>query len=354
MKKYLLALLLLATLPIAGQTPATPSKSGGTSEGIVYCLPATTFHVVVRAIKTHYEPGEYRNYAERYLRLKNIPKDSYDTWEIQDIRLEVYATPDRQKTFSVKLRPNTSAPLLRLDEEGTLLSVNAEPLPPAVLTPTSVEAIPNDMPHPEDYKTEEILSAGSTSKMAELTANEIYDIRDNRSALAKGQADFMPKDGEQLRLMLASLDRQEAALLQLFRGSTTQEQHTFVYNFTPTAGGGTDLLFRFSKHLGPVDNDDVAGEPFYITIKNLQGTIAASPADKKDKKDKKDQELHYNLPARASVSIFNNKREYVQATLPIAQMGTVGSLGSALFEKKMKTAILFVPSTGAIAKVIGE
>ena len=62
---------------------------------------------------------------------------------------------------------------------------------------------------------EDILSAGSSAKMAELCALEIYDIRDSKSLLNKGQADFMPKDGEQLRIMLANLETQENALMQL-------------------------------------------------------------------------------------------------------------------------------------------
>ena len=87
-----------------------------------------------------------------------------------------------------------------------------------------------------DFKTEEILSAGSTPKMAELTANEIYDIRENRALLTKGQADFMPKDGEQLRLMLANLDQQEEGLLQLFRGTDVKETHILAFDITPTSG----------------------------------------------------------------------------------------------------------------------
>ena len=38
---------------------------------------------------------------------------------------------------------------------------------------------------------QEILSAGSNAKIAELTAEEIYDIRDSRTALIKGEADNM-------------------------------------------------------------------------------------------------------------------------------------------------------------------
>lgn len=46
--------------------------------------------------------------------------------------------------------------------------------------------------------TEEILIAGSTAKMAELVAKEIYNIRESKNSLTRGQADYMPKDGAAL------------------------------------------------------------------------------------------------------------------------------------------------------------
>lgn len=99
---------------------------------------------------------------------------------------------------------------MSLTNDGRLLSVNAkssvndEQLPVASVTKVQQKTV-----NGADFKTEEILSAGSTAKMAELAANEIYDIRENRGLLTKGQADFMPKDGEQLKLMLANLDTQK-------------------------------------------------------------------------------------------------------------------------------------------------
>ena len=68
-----------------------------------------------------------------------------------------------------------------------------------------VPAPKQPQPNPNDYMNEDILSAGSTAKMAELTAKDIYDIRESRNQLARGQADFMPKDGTQLRIMMENL-----------------------------------------------------------------------------------------------------------------------------------------------------
>lgn len=121
-------------------------------------------------------------------------------------------------------------------------------------------------------------------KMAELAANEIYDIRENRSLLAKGQADFMPKDGTQLKMMMEQLDKQEAGLLMLFEGTKSSETHTFTFSYDPTSETGADVLFRFSKYFGPVSPDDLSGDPIYIKIKNITTTQAIAEEKRKRRK----------------------------------------------------------------------
>ena len=55
--------------------------------------------------------------------------------------------------------------------------------------------------NPREFLTEEILMASSTAKMAELVAKEIYNIRESKNALLRGQADNMPSDGAQLKII---------------------------------------------------------------------------------------------------------------------------------------------------------
>ena len=137
--------------------------------------------------------------------------------------------------------------MVGLTSEGILLSINTdgeeEPLP----------AVPkgNDAPkrlNPRDYMNQEILSAGSNAKIAELTAEEIYDIRDSRTALIKGEADNMPKDGAQLKLMLDQLTMQETALTQLFKGTVDTSTEVFTIELTPAEFTDRMVLFRFSEN----------------------------------------------------------------------------------------------------------
>jgi hypothetical protein len=205
----------------AAQTEVTTYTPGVTAEGITYFLPRTESVIRVTATVTHYIPGDFRPYAERYLRLNDIPREAYDSWQIDNVSIYSIGTPDENKVFSVKLRQKTSAPLVSLTHDGILLSINAEEKDNNVVPAAPAPVKTSTKLNPRDYMTQEILAAGSVSKMAELTAAEIYDIRESRSSLAKGEADNMPKDGEQLKLMMNGLDTQEKALLPLLAEART-------------------------------------------------------------------------------------------------------------------------------------
>lgn len=352
MKKYiLLCLALAATMSGTAQTEVTTYKPGITEDGITYFLPKTGLHITLVATRTIHTPGEYCLYAERYLRLYNVPQAKYEDWEINGISVTPFGTADKQQAYSIKVKTKTSAPLVTLAPDGRLLGINVDNAQgDAKLSEPSVVKQQGKTLNPADYKTEEILAAGSTTKMAELTANEIYDIRENRSLLTKGQADFMPKDGEQLRIMLNQLDTQEEALLQLFKGTTTTETHTFTLDYVP--GGATEkaILFRFSKHLGLVDNDDLAGTPYYISVTDLK-SLPAEETGSAGKGKKPAEDVRYIVPGKGQIKIFDARHDIYDTTLPMAQFGRLEHLGGDLFNKKYTTRVFLSPETGGLTKI---
>ena len=151
------------------QTEVLTGVTRGKDYGVVYSLPKTQIELEIKANKVNYNPGEFSKYADRYLRLSQIIQEPYTKWSIKSIDMVPYGVPDPQKVYSIQLKKRTVAPLVGLTSEGILLSINTdgeeEPLP----------AIPkgNDAPkrlNPRDYMNQEILSAGSNAKIAELTA----------------------------------------------------------------------------------------------------------------------------------------------------------------------------------------
>ena len=328
------------------QTDVRPYQPGITQEGITYFLPQTRLHVVVRAQRESYIPGEYAAFAQRFLDASNVEQQPFDTWTLQQIEVVPYGVADRTQAYTIKLNHKTSAPLVELAPDGRLLSVNTTANALPTLEAPSVKKISKDTPQGNKYKTQEILRAGSIAARAEITAQEIYDIRENRGLLAKGQADFNPKDGEQLKTMIAQLDERETALLSLFLGTKSTEEHVFTLEVTPQQTQQTLDLFRFSRYLGLVDANDVAGTPIQLQISDQATLPETEESPKKEVED-----LRYRIPSNAAIRIFDESRVWFNGIVPIAQFGRIEHLGGVLFNKKFNTKVRLSPTTGRVEKL---
>ena len=340
-------MLAVALTGASAQTEVTAYNPGITPEGITYCLPRTQLRVRVTATCVKYTPGDFRPYASRFLRLDGISREASTTWTIDGIKIFTEGVPDETKMFTIKLSPKTSAPLAGLTADGILLSINADAPAAAAVPELPAPAVTDNNLNPRDFMSQEILTASSVVKQAELTAGEIYDIRESRTALAKGEADNMPKDGEQLKLMISSLNTQETALLQMFKGTQTTETRSFDFVYLPTQDA-KDVLFRFSRNLGVLDADNLAGAPVYISIADKHSVPEPVVTDKKKKEV---MDVRYNVPSQVDVKISDIDKEYLSATFPMGQFGNVEHLGAEPFNKKMDTQVLLNPVTGGIDKL---
>jgi len=345
-KSILSLVLCFSTLWVQAQTDVTKFVPGSTLEGVSYFLPKTAFRITIVTEKTVTKPGDFYKYANRYLRLPNVPTEESVEWSIKSIKLEPYGVPDKNKAYSIKIKSKTVAPLVGLSSDGILLSVNAEAQEETL--PALPEAIPAPkLEEPRSYMTQEMLAAGSTAKMAELCAEEIYDLRDSRNSLIKGEADNTPKDGTQLQLMLSQLDKQITVLESMFKGTQQTSTEVSSFNFLPNQETDKEILFRFSKKLGVVDADDLAGTPIYISVRSLE-TLPQTEAneDIAKKKAKMEKGIYYNVPVRTKIRIFNSQQEFFAMETPMGQFGAVEILSNLLFDKQANTKVTFFQSTG--------
>lgn len=351
MRIGLFAFALLLSLSANAQTRVNNYAPGQNEEGVTYFLPQTVLHITVTAEKTTFVPGDFCRYAEKYLRLKGVSSKADEAWDIKDIEVTPVGEPNKEQAFTIELRDKTVAPLVELTPDGVLKAINTHS--PQSNNPDESESTQPAAPliNPRDYMTEEILMAGSTAKMAELTAKEIYNIRESKNSLTRGQADFMPTDGESMKIMLANLDKQEKALMQLFTGTTVKETRKFTLTLTPTGNIDRKVLFRFSQKLGVVGANNLAGEPIYVSLENMN-TVPAPTPDEKPKK--KLDGVVYAVPGKARVNIAKGKKEYYKAELPFAQFGNKETLSRKLFDKKTTTQVIFDSTTGGILKITAE
>lgn len=325
------------------------------AEACEYYLPKTELRFQILIEKTEYTPGEFAIYSERFLR-KSANEQASTEYRIVGISLYTTAIPDSTKRFSLPLDKKHTIFNVERSSNGILQAINAKRKEPATPEPFTASRKEKSV-NPHDYMSEEILSAGSRSKMAELTAREIYDIREARNELNRGEAEYMPKDGEQMRLMLTNLDRQEAILMQTFQGvtekDTIQQEITFC-PVTAEASNEKTLLFRFSKHLGLVDTDDMAGAPYYIRIEDLNIIPKLETAADNEKTGKDEAAIMVNMPGKIKVTILQGNTPVTSFELYAAQFGKLESLSGSLFGRKMTSHLQLNPITGNVESLETE
>lgn len=345
LKQGIIAISLLTAWNLHAQD-VTPYTPGAMPEGIVYYLPKTELEIKVTVTQTTYTPGEFCQYADRYLRLQNVAPKPHVQWNLQSIEVTPKGVPNPERAYSIKLKDKSVASEVQLTKEGIIRAINTNV--PEDVIPQKAAVKKTERVNPRNFMTEEILMAGSNIKMAELVAKEIYNIRESKNSLTRGQADYMPKDGDALQIMLDNLNAQEKALTEMFAGFTEVTEKTFTFTIRPDEDIKNKVICRFSSKLGILNADNLAGEPVYISIIS-QNTLP--PADEEGMKKKQLNGVIYNIPGKALVTIKDNHKVYYEHEISFAQLGETEVLVNSLFNKKVNTRVIFDPITGGIVKI---
>ncbi|MDD6892564.1 MAG: DUF4831 family protein [Bacteroidales bacterium] len=344
-KMFIAALAGLACTGLPAQE--INSYVPGEGEGVAFFLPKTALEVRVVATKVTYQPGELCQYANRYLRINNVKAEPETHWEIKCVEVGSVGVPDSTKAYIVKLKDREVLSKVDLTEDGILRAINTTGQDLLDQPAYKLEK-PAARVNPRDYLTEEILMAGSTAKMAELTAKDIYNIRESRNLILRGQADTMPKDGASLQLVIDNLNRQEKAMMELFTGSTDREDQVFTFRIAPEDKLVDKVVARFSTRLGVLPEDDLAGAPLYINV----SSVAPLPVlPEEPSKKKRPDGVQYNLPGKGKVKVVYEGKKLYEGELPVTQFGTTETLVTKLFDARVNTRVVFHPSTGAVLKI---
>lgn len=348
MKRVFLLLTTMVAMSVNAQIEVN-SFTPGANEGVTYCLPDTRIEVTLNATCIKRTPGEFSRYAERYLRTKNAIEEAVITWKLDNIAVNTIGTPSPDKRYTIKLN-NSKASNIMLCENGVIESINTRASHNAKPQESTANNT-NGSIDASQYMTEEMLQATSSAKMAELVAKEIYTIRESKLAITRGQSDNMPKDGQAMQLMLEELDKQEHALMSLFMGETDTIRYSksIIIDITEGCDINKEILLRFSRKLGFLDKDNLAGEPVYYNLRDLK-SVNKTEEDVKKKTIKKEG-ICYNVPGKAEIEVYTRSRKYLKADVEVAQLGTTEVLSRSLFNKNNDTKVLFDTTTGAIISI---
>lgn len=352
MRTVLVALSLLFTASVFAQTEVIPiNEAKSSSQGLAYSLPKTILRLHLNTVKLTNTAGPYFKYAERYLGVKNPITENSVEWTLENIALEQVALPDPAHSYLILFK-STPIPTIDLTSDGIIRALNMEYTADASEDAKQKKGEVKEESSDAKMKvmSEELLMAGSTAKMAEIAAKQIYKIRESRTDLVTGNMDNLPADGESFKVMLKQLDDQEKALTALFTGTILREPKVITVDIDPTGDVDKQIITRFSKFKGVVDKNDLSGTPIYLSMKTIEKKeLALDPKAAKARKG-----IIYRIPAKIEVSLTGlDNKNWIRENVMIPQMGIVVSLSPNLFEnKRAPLKVLFEPTTGAIRQMI--
>lgn len=357
MKRYYIGLLsLLLATTILAQNTVKMTAVKANDYGVAYTLPQTVIQVKADATKTTRTAGEYYEYAERFLNISNPIRENSIVYTLDELEYTTLGIPNKSNSYLVEFKSNSIAPFVTLTQDGMICAINSDiDLNQNKIknTPTTVSPT---LPNPRSFLTEEILRAGSRAKQAELIAKLILQLRETRTNILTGEADNMPPDGEAYKLVMAHIDEQEHALTSMFAGTETSESLSKDYTVSVLDKNiDKRVIFRFSKKLGFVGDNDLSGAPVTLTLINKEPREEPilNPKDQKDLEKKFSKGIIYNIPAKASLKIDYENKAWVNKEIDVVQFGTQEVLTPQMFDNnKTPIKVIFYPELGAIKQII--
>lgn len=346
MKKQVFLFLLTVAFSVAvfAQIQSQVVEGPISCNAFSYYLPKTAFKVMVTTKTTYEKPGIYARYSERQLGISDIITSEKVSKELLAVELSSYTVADKQRVFCIqassdqsqskKSKTNQAPPLsLQFSPEGVLTAVNMEASgakihPYPVSQQVDVTCTENDTDLSAcmitSIHTQDMQLSGSSIRMAELAAKQIFEIRETRLSLLQGELSNMPRDGASFNKMLTELNRMELYYTELFTGSRQEITHTEVIDYTPEKIPSYEILFRFSSQKGLVDKDDLSGYPVHFLVHSPetdQITQQTEDTDETKANAPTGYGLYYYKPNMVGISILKGQQFLVRDYLTVAQFG---------------------------------
>lgn len=353
-KLAITAAACLACLGAAAQSTTKLSAAKANDYGIVYSLPVTVLDITFETEYAELRPGEFCNYANLHLNIEGAITAPSRKAGVKSVTIATRGVPDPESEWLVQLKAGQPMYVV-LDGAGIPLAINAEdvaaPAGPALPVAQKAQPTPLETPAAAQAATQDMIAATSLSKRAQLAAERVFELRQNRNDLISGQADNTPPDGQSMQLALDNLTAQEAALVAMFAGTTKTWTAVNTVSFTPSAEGEAQgvVIARLSPIDGIVGADDLSGEPIYLSINVVEkGVIPAG--EKGEAKPFPKNGVAYTIPGTAQVAITFRGKTIASQTVELAQLGVPYGLDPKIFvEKKAPAFLIFNPATGGIS-----
>lgn len=350
--------LILATLALAlpicsnAQSVTKLTATKANDYGLIYSLPITVLDITIETEFTEKTLGEFYNYAKRNLNATNAITEPSIEAKVKSVTISTRGEANPESRWVVDFKGGGIVNMY-LDDNNVPLAINTENLPikqaPQLPTPVAAQPTPLETSAAQQAITQDMILSSSTSKKAQLAAERIFELRDNRSDLISGQAENTPPDGQSLQLALDNLTAQEAALTAMFVGTEKKWTEVNTLTYVPQAEEVKNfILARLSPTEGIVDSDNLTGSPIYLSMDILEKGELPKDEKGQDKPFPKNG-VAYQVPGTAMVTIDFDGANVSSQQVDLAQLGiTFGIDPKMLSDKKAPAYVKFDSATGAI------
>jgi hypothetical protein len=345
MKKTLLLQITLSVCTYATAQHIEIFKSNNnqpvSNQSLIYALPQTSLMITVEVTKTIILKGPYADFADKYLKLLDVPMNDSQAWSVSDITIKplTEADPSQYYTITFKTFPEKLNHFFSLSNNGfildfanvwqSMLNKNISNAPanevfdPCIIDETIKEKVDTF------YKTvltdstfsripvfKKEINAKTTEDIAKEAAHELIKTRKRKIKMLRGEFDFHP-DGVALKVMVAELEKYEETLLAMFVGNRLTEKQHYTYTLTPQP----DALSKELCYFNPAKGIQNQKGPGCSTI-SIQITREQEP-NKSIIPEKEKNVLYIRAPLMATVVVSLDDKNIASLRVPIYQFGPV-------------------------------
>lgn len=346
MKHIIILLSLFITSGVIAQSFETSKLNGNpvSNQSFIYALPQTSIAVNIEIIKTTVKKGPYAEYAEKYLKLTDVPQKDTHFFSLAGIKIEPQAEADPAQYYAItsKTFPENLEHLFSISKNGIIIDFSNtwkevtlsnlhDNASSTITDPLVLERVFNEkvdttyntvmkdsiMQRIPVFKKQK--EAKSEEEIIEETANQLIKTRRHKIKILRGEYDFHP-DGAALRVMVDELNKYEESLLALFAGTRTVEKQHYIYTFVPQMDALNKDLCYFSPQKGLL-NEKSSGTSV-ISIQVTKGM----DVNKGIMPEKGKNTLYLRIPLMSEVTVKVDDKYTLTSKAPIYQFGTITTM----------------------------
>jgi len=358
---------------------------------LIYSLPKTVISIDVEVTKKVYKKGPFSDFADTKLGITDVISKDKVEWTISNVEFQTFAKIDTTQIYVINSNNPNFSNFVNLSKEGFLISFNKAVgtyysdievddnmvVDDELETSLSYSDVAIKKNYKEIYDTSYNEVAEDTSfikvpivktqtiqktvaEQAEELAEQIFRLRDDRSALLVGEGDGnnLP-EGKALETMLKNLDNLEEQYLSMFIGKTFTTKQNYHFEYIPSDNQifRQEILFKFSDSEGYFPATSLKGKPVFLEIESEIYTSVFNNFNNNQTLIKRVEKIKnqnsgvvYRIPEKTKIKLKYLDKEINSEDILISQYGVNMRLPVYLFYNT-DYSIEFYPKYGALKSI---